>query len=128
MKSQFEVEISGTSGNFGGLQDRIMNRSEIEEKRKSQLLARDSWVAELKTKSAGGGMEEDLAVTTRVGRVVVPSTRAREALEDADSTDATTATRKTTSKAKPTAYLEGIYREAKSLKETLSKQEKIIQE
>ncbi|EED13951.1 hypothetical protein TSTA_101870 [Talaromyces stipitatus ATCC 10500] len=91
-------------------------------------------------------MEEDPAVTTRVGRVVVPSTRAREALEGADSTDATTATRRTTSKVKPTAvrkaanqieerqcaqdenqmilrkmcqYLEGIYREVKILKETL---------
>ncbi|EED11596.1 hypothetical protein TSTA_107870 [Talaromyces stipitatus ATCC 10500] len=47
-------------------------------------------------------MEEDPAVTMRVGRVVVPSTRAREALEGADSIDATAATRRT-SKVKPTA-------------------------
>ncbi|EED14599.1 conserved hypothetical protein [Talaromyces stipitatus ATCC 10500] len=119
------------------------------------LEQRYPWVAGLKTKRAGGAMEEDPAVTTRVGRVVVPSTRAREALEGADSTDATTATRRTTSKVKPTAvrkaanqieerqcaqdenqmmlrkmcqYLEGTYREVKSLKETLSKQEKNIQE
>jgi hypothetical protein len=85
----------------------------------------------------------------------MPSTRAREALDGADSTDATTATKKTTSKVKPTAvrkaaslieerqcahdenqemlrkmcqYLEGTYREVKGLKETLSKQGKIIQE
>ncbi|EED15561.1 conserved hypothetical protein [Talaromyces stipitatus ATCC 10500] len=61
------------------------------------------WVAGLKTKRAGSAMEEDPAVMTRVGRVVVPSTRAREALEGADSTDATTATRRTASKVKPTA-------------------------
>ncbi|EED20975.1 hypothetical protein TSTA_082080 [Talaromyces stipitatus ATCC 10500] len=59
-------------------------------------------VARLKAKRAGGEMEEDPAVTTCVGRVVVSSTRAREALEGADGTDATAATRKTTLKAKPT--------------------------
>ncbi|EED16323.1 hypothetical protein TSTA_014190 [Talaromyces stipitatus ATCC 10500] len=100
-------------------------------------------------------MEEEPAITTRVGRVVVPSTRAREALEGADSTDPIAATRKMTSKAKPTAvrkaasqieerqcaqdenqvmlrkmcqYLKGTYQEVKSLQEMLSKQEKIIQE
>ncbi|EED21088.1 hypothetical protein TSTA_083210 [Talaromyces stipitatus ATCC 10500] len=107
-----------------------------------------SRVVGLKTKRAGGAMEEDPAVMTRAGRVVVPSTRAREALEGADSTDATAATRRTTSKVKLTAvrkatnqieerqcaqdknqailrkmfqYLKGTYQEIKILKEMLNK-------